>query len=563
MSFPSPRAGAGRAPLLATGLACLAALIVSGSLPGAAVPAAAAAQQPNVVVLMTDDQTVADLRGMPRTRRLIARRGVRFRNSFVSYPVCCPSRATYLSGQYPHNHGVLGLYPPTGGYINFDKDNSLPVWMTAAGYHSAHIGKYLNGYGTQTPADVPPGWSEWYGAVDPTTYRMWGYTLNENGLMRTYGSPFVQDPSLYQTDVYRDKAVDFINRRSGKNPFFLSVGFLAPHHEEFGIRSVTGRSVRPAPRHVNARAGAPLPFPPSFDEVDLRDKPLFQRRRSPRLTPEVVVQMTANYRARQESLIAVDEAVRSIVGALKDNGVLDNTYIILTSDNGFLQGEHRVPSGKLLPYDPSTRVPLVISGPGIPRSKATSELVTNEDLAPTILDLAGGRAGKAVDGRSLLPFAEDPKRLTGRLLLNETGGMKAVMVEEDAGPVPQLRRVLTYKAVRTYRYQYIRYRNGDRELYDLELDPDQLHSRHNDPRYRRTRFALFRELRRLARCRGRACRVWGRAIPPPRGRGIPSPLPDARPTRLTRRERLARRRELRERRSERGRRRRQAARRAR
>jgi N-acetylglucosamine-6-sulfatase len=126
-------------------------------------------ERPNFVVLMTDDQTVSDLQVMPRTRRLLADKGVRFASSYVSYPVCCPSRATYLSGQYAHNHHVMGLYPPTGGYPRFDRDNALPVWLEDAGYATAHIGKYLNGYGSELPADVPPGWTEWYGAVDKST----------------------------------------------------------------------------------------------------------------------------------------------------------------------------------------------------------------------------------------------------------------------------------------------------------------------------------------------------------------------------------------------------------
>ena len=481
--------------------------------------AEAAATRANVVVLMTDDQTVDDMRSMPRTRALIGRRGVSFRRSYVSYPVCCPSRATYLTGQYPHNHRVMGLEPPTGGYGRLDKRNSLPVWLRRAGYHSAHIGKFLNGYGSDTPADVPPGWSEWYGAVDPTTYRMWGFMLNENGTRRTYGSPFREDPRLYQTDVYRRKAVDFIERRAAKRkPFFLSVGFLAPHHEQAEIRARTGRTVRPAPRHDGARAGAPLPRPRSFDEPDISDKPAFRRRRSPRLTPEVTRRITANYRARQESLLSVDEAVEGIVQALKRKRILRRTYVVVTSDNGFLQGEHRQPSGKMLVYEPSTRVPLLISGPGIPKARTSTELVTNEDLAPTILKIARARAGKAVDGRSLLPFARRPKRRSGRLLLHETGGLAPSAIPElDAGPVRTLRRILTYRAVRTPRYLWVEYRNGSRELYDLARDPQQLHSHHAEPRYRSTRLALGRELRRLARCRGRSCRAAGGAIPGPVG----------------------------------------------
>lgn len=338
----------------------------------------------------------------------------------------------------------MGLEPPTGGYGRFDKRNSLPVWLQWAGYYSTHISKFLNGYGSDTPADVPPGWSEWYGAVDPTTYRMWGFTLNENGTRRTYGSPFLQDPRLYQTDVYRRKAIDFIERRADKRkPFFLSVGFLAPHHEEARIRALTGRSVRPAPRHDGARAGAPA------------------------------------------------------------------------SDNGFIQGEHRVTSGKMLAYEPSARVPLLIVGPGIPKARTSNELVTNEDLAPTILAIARARAGKAVDGRSLLPFARHPKRRSGRLLLHETGGLKPVIPEEDAGPIRQLRRILTCRAVRTPRWLWVQYRNGSRELYDLVRDPQQLHSHHADARYRRIRFALGRELRRLSKCRGGPCRTSGGPIPGP------------------------------------------------
>lgn len=163
---------------------------------------------------------------MPRTDAVLAKQGVTFDRSYVSYPVCCPSPATYLSGQYAHNHGVLGLYPPTGGYGRFDHSNALPVWLQRAGYATAHIGKYMNGYRMALGASQPPGWTEWYGAVDGSTYLMWGYTLDENGVMRTYGTPLDEDPRLYQTDVYRDKAVDFIARRApSQQPFFLSVAF--------------------------------------------------------------------------------------------------------------------------------------------------------------------------------------------------------------------------------------------------------------------------------------------------------------------------------------------------
>lgn len=501
-------------------LACLCALALlalapgeSSSAPGGT--AQAKSKRANVVVIMTDDQTVQDLDTMTRTRRLIGGRGVTFANSFVSYPLCCPSRATFLSGQYAHNHGVMGIAPPTGGYGRFDKANSLPVWMKRSGYYTSHIGKFLNGYGSDTPADVPPGWDEWKGSVDPSTYRMWGYTLNENGVFNTYGSEDIEDPALYQTDVYRAKAVDFIRRRANKRaPFFLSLAPLAPHHE---IRSDRQRlPARPAPRHVGAFSEAPLPRPPSFDEADLSDKPGYVQRRSPPLSQENVDQITANYRTRQESLLAVDEAVAGIVGQLRRSGVYKNTYIVFTSDNGFLQGEHRVRSGKMLPYDPSVRVPLLISGPGIKRGKTSQELVGNIDLAPTLLDIADGRSGKTMDGRSMLPYALDPKLRTERVLLMETGGQRPGRLEPDQGPVAPLRNILTYSAVRTEDYLYVAYRNGSRELYDMRRDPHQLNSRHTATRYRDTRGALQRELRRLVTCRGRSCRAEARPIP---GRG--------------------------------------------
>ncbi len=470
------------------------------------VPNAAAAVRPNVVVLMTDDQTVADLEAMPRTRAVLARQGVSFDRSYVSYPVCCPSRATYLSGQYAHNHGVLGLYPPTGGYGRFDHSNALPVWLQRAGYATAHIGKYMNGYRMVVGAQQPPGWTEWYGAVDGSTYLMWGYTLDENGVAHTYGTPLDEDPRLYQTDVYRRKAVDFIERRApSPRPFFLSVAFLAPHHENRAVRRLTGRLVRPAPRHARALADTPLETPPGFAEHDRSDKPRFLRRRHA-IAAAGVSRIAQRSRDRRASLLAVDEAVEAIVAALRRTGELENTYVLLTSDNGYMQGEHGVPSGKMLPYDPSTRVPLIVRGPGIPAGGVSRQLVGNIDLAPTIVQLAGASPGRSFDGQSLLPFARDPGLRAPRALLHETGGSRYVRRrDQDAGGMPAVRRVLSYRAVRTERWLYVEYRDGARELYDLRHDPWELRSLHADPAARPTRRALAATLRRLAHCRGPAC----------------------------------------------------------
>jgi N-acetylglucosamine-6-sulfatase len=475
-----------------------------------------AASRPNIVVIMTDDQTVSDLSEMRNTLSLIGGQGVRFRRSYVSYPVCCPSRATYLTGQYAHNHHVMGLYPPTGGYGRFDKRNALPVWLRRAGYYTAHLGKFLNGYGNEQPADVPPGWSDWHATVDYSTYRMWGYTMNENGRFHTYGRPFDEDPRYYQTDVLTRKTLSVIRRRAGRQPFFLSINFLAPHHEDRRIQRRTGQLVRPAPRHRSTYASARLPRGAGFNERDMSDKPRFLQRRTRRLSSADIARLTRDARSRRAALLAVDDAVARIVAALRKRGELDNTYIVFTSDNGYMEGEHRVRSGKMLPYEPSAAVPLLIRGPGLPAGRVSSELVANVDLAPTLLDIADAEPGKIIDGRSLLRFAREPGLRTRRAILHETGGRRYANLrdqDEASNRGRALKRVMTYRAVRTAGWLYVRYRGGDTELYDLRRDPHELRSLHADPRYRKTRRVLARELRRLAHCSGDACRRPVRRIP--------------------------------------------------
>ena len=495
---------AGKATLLLV-LAASAGLTTGSRQPALAEPAA---EQPNLVVVMTDDQTVAELAGMPHTRRLIGANGVSFDRFYVSYPVCCPSRATYLTGQYAHNHGVMGLYPPTGGYGRFDKHNALPVWLQRAGYHTAHLGKFLNGYGDQEAADVPPGWSDWHATVDYSTYQMWGYKINDNGRINTYGHAFDERPKLYQTDVLTAKATRIIRRQAGRRPLFLSVNYLAPHHESRSIQRRTGLLVRPAPRHRGAFASASLRRSASFDEADMSDKPRFLRRRTA-LSARDIATIRRDSRARRAALLAVDEGVGRIVRTLHRAGELDNTYIVFTSDNGYMQGEHRVRSGKMLPYDPSTRVPLLLRGPGIPAGRNSRELTANIDLAATLVDLAGARAGKTIDGRSLMPFARNPGLQTGRAILHETGGARyAGAREQDEGTNSRrpLKRVMSYRAIRTPEWLYVRWRNGSRELYDLRRDPEQMRSRHAGRRYRGIRRSLARRLGLLARCAGESCR---------------------------------------------------------
>jgi arylsulfatase A-like enzyme len=463
--------------------------------------------RPNIVVVMTDDQTVAELSAMEQTRGLIAAKGVSFDRSYVSYPVCCPSRATFLTGQYAHNHGVMGLYPPSGGYGRFDKRNALPVWLQRAGYHTAYLGKFLNGYGDQEPADVPPGWSDWHATVDYSTYSMWGYKINHNGRIRTYGRPFAEKPALYQTDVLARTAESIVRRHTGSQPLFMAVNFLAPHYESRSIQVHSGALLRPAPRHRGAFASTRVPRSASFNEADVSDKPGFLQRR--RLRSADIARITRDARARRRALLAVDDGVARIVKALRRRHELGNTFIVFTSDNGYMQGEHRIRSGKMLPYDPSSRVPLLIRGPGVPANRVSDELVANIDLAPTVLELAGARAGKVVDGRSLMSFARNPGALSGRSILHETGGSRyASPRDQDEGTNSRrpLRQVMTYHAIRTREWLYIRWHGGARELYDLRRDPDQMRSLHAGGAHRHVRRVLARRLRALAGCAGDSCR---------------------------------------------------------
>jgi arylsulfatase A-like enzyme len=469
----------------------IAALAVAAPLPGAV--AAGIPSRPNVVVLMTDDQTLESLRVMPRLAEQLTAQGTTFRNSFVSYPLCCPSRATFLTGQYAHNHGVRDNGPPDGGYAALDYTTTMPVALQRAGYFTSHIGKFLNGYGATDPKQIPAGWSEWQASVDPSTYNYFNYSLNQNGTVTKFGAAD-QD---YQTDVYARLAADAIRRRAAApEPFFLSVAFLAPHAG--GPRTGKAKPGEipkpvPAPRHRGRFAAEPLPTDVSFNEEDVSDKPAFIRNAG-RFSAARVAEITASYRTRLESLLAVDEAVDTIVRVLEETGKLNSTVIFFTSDNGFFHGEHRRAAGKVLAYDPSTRVPLIVRAPGIPGGQVVTQPVANIDLAPTIFELTGATPLRTMDGRSLIPFLTDPgrKRLGRDLLI-------------ESGPFSDPKR-RSYAAIRTPQYLYVEHSTGEKELYDVRRDPWQVDSRHADPAYASIMAELARRLANLRTCVGESCR---------------------------------------------------------
>ncbi|MFN8161540.1 MAG: sulfatase-like hydrolase/transferase [Solirubrobacterales bacterium] len=270
---------------------------------------------------MSDDQTLDSMRFMPRTLAALGDRGTTFAHYYDNYSLCCPSRATLLTGRYAHNHGVWSNAPPSGGFDKLDSTRTLPVWLQRAGYYTGFIGKYLNGYDahrTDLPPLVPPGYDDWQGTTITGTY--YDYEFNEQGVLVPYGHSAAE----YQSDVFTSKAVDFIERRApAARPFFLWVSYFAPHsggpdpnpHPPYDCAG----SAKPAPRDAGAFDTEPLPRPPDFNEADVSDKPAAIRDLPP-LDQGQIDDITRTYRCRIESLLALDRGVARVVAALRRSG---------------------------------------------------------------------------------------------------------------------------------------------------------------------------------------------------------------------------------------------------
>jgi N-acetylglucosamine-6-sulfatase len=499
-----------RAALLAAALGSLLAI-------GVGVPAAAPAaetERPNIVVIMTDDQRLDDLysgsgrtRVMPQILDRVGAAGVTFSRSYVSYSLSCPSRSTFLTGRYAHNHGVTANVFPgfaaCGTPGIFPAKDSLGLWLQGAGYFTIIAGRYLNGYPSPISTSrtrMDPGWNRWY---VPVTVRLnsaatfYDYFLNENGVVTRPTPGALHEDSAYFSDVIADRAAASIEVAPEAQPVFVFLSHRAPHEDDEDPEGPA-----PAARHDLFGDALAPPRLPSFNEKDLSDKPAFFQEAQERLVFGETRQITVRGRRRLASLRAVDDSVETIVEALQRTGRLDNTYFFFTSDNGFLLGEHRLPKGKIRPYEQSTRVPLMVAGPGIPAGRISEELVSNIDIPTTILDLAGARPTTPPDGRSLLPFLRDPSKRSGRPLLLHSFRDDS---PEGVGTNPRV-QAATFKAIVRGRYKLVLYDKGEGELYDLERDPHELENLYLDPGYAATRRYLERELSRLQRCLGAGCR---------------------------------------------------------
>jgi arylsulfatase A-like enzyme len=480
------------------------------------VAAAGATPRPNIVVLLADDLDLGSFEAAERAGFLphlshLGDTGTRFRESFVSEALCGPSRATFFTGLYPHNHGVAGNNGPRGGFDTFMQtfsENNLATWMQAAGYRTAHIGKFVNGYVDGT--FVPHGWDEWQGLVDPSTYCMYEWDISNNGHPIHHGHRPVKD---YQTDVLAGIAEDFVvgaRAQGDSRPLFLNLAPPPPHREGDCFDGI-----RPPPRYLLSPR-LPLPKPPSFDEANMSDKPAWMQR----LPPVDEMAMARLYNQRIAAFRAVDDLFGRVVDAFAAIGELDRTAFVFTSDNGYLLGKHRW-EAKILFYEEAIRVPLIMRVPGVAGPATVDEIALNNDIAPTLVDLAQAVPGLAMDGRSLRPLL-DGTATAWRKRFEVTFPPQVVgPALEEPEPSAQFVAVPPFFAVRSgadgavsqlvyaETLSLVGSAVTARELYDLRplVDPFQLVSRHDDPAYLVRRQRLADLLDALRPCSNGTCQT--------------------------------------------------------
>jgi len=506
---------AGQARRVGVAAACLLALVgaaLAAGLDADAKPAKPAKppERPNIVMVMTDDQAKSTIAPevMPNLYSKLMANGTTFSEYTVTTPLCCPSRAAYMTGQYGHNNGVLrNFYPDLE-----DKKNVLPTWLQRRGYRTAHVGKFLNEF-EDTPLGqgvVAPGWDLWFTQLERRRYYDW--KASKNGKVIHFGT----DDRDQATTVTTRYAVNWTRRLVAKDrPFYLQADYYAPH-------TAPGRDTRcsaapvPEAQDEGLFGGVPLPNPPSFNQADVSEMPSFIRNK-PQLTGEQIDRITRHYRCALEAVHGVDRGIGEIYDVIAAAGELDDTVFIFTSDNGYFYGEHRIDKGKPYPYAENIEMPLTIVVPPryrddaalLPGSDAT---ISNIDLAPTLLDLSGAKPcrGKGrcrvLDGRSLMPI------LDGRGSFPTTRGIGLERYDCD------------FRGVRWGNSVYVAYsaagaagcQPGEAEMYDLDSDPfqldDLLPTTPGSPEDA-LRQKLTNKMRKLSDCAG----IRGRDPKPPTG----------------------------------------------
>ncbi len=486
------------------------------------------ARKPNIVVVMADDMRVDELRFMPSLRRTVVRHGLTFQNSFSPYPLCCPARASFLTGMYAHNHKVFSHEDPFG-YGAFDDSRTLATSLREAGYSTGYAGKYLNRYGparslvSGRPSYryVPRGWTDWRASIDPgvpsvrgNTYDYMDTPFNVNGRVDEshrgqYSSFVIGNFSVQMARAFSRRA----------KPFFLYVNYVAPHfggptEPDDPPRFLTDARGRPQDVRTPARppsvrgrfdrlitraAGLPRGGGPS--ERDISDKPRAYRAQ-PELSARERAAVRTMTRQRAEAVYVMDQQLGRLVKELKRSGEWRDTVFMFTSDNGYFLGEHRRRSGKVRALEPSLRVPFVVTGPGMRTRADRFDPITTIDVSATILDLGNARAPRRADGISRLPTMRGGDRGWVTAVIDEAIGTQGRQARSPGFSGPR-----TSIGVRTARYSYIRNRTGEHELYDLLRDPLQEHNRHGHPAYRAMEKDLYAVWWQGRSCAGDRCRV--------------------------------------------------------
>ncbi|MBA4147963.1 MAG: sulfatase [Verrucomicrobia bacterium] len=429
------------------------------SITTAQINTAAPTIRPNIVFVLMDDQRWDDFgfMGHPfaRTPHIdrIAREGVRFNNAFVTTPLCSPSRASFLTGQYAHTHGILD------NVARNEASHQLVTWprlLREVGYTTAFVGKWHMG-NDDTPR---PGFDHWVSVKGQGEY--FNPELNIDGKRK-------QIKNDYITDVFTDYAVDFL-KRDYDRPICLFLAHKAVHPDltqnpDGSLSDPSAGKFTPAERHQKLYANQPIPRRPNFGAP--KAKPALQRP-LPGLPPlsEKTATDDETVRNRLRMLAAVDESVQRIFEILEDTGKLDNTLFIFTSDGGYFYGEHGLSVERRLAYEESIRIPLLMRFPKlIQPSTGVDAMVLNIDIAPTVLELAGARIPMQMQGRSLLPILQG----------SQVSWRQSFLIEyfsQTDNVFPRVQN-LGYQAVRTDGWKYIHYTNIDNadELYDLRRDP--------------------------------------------------------------------------------------------
>jgi N-acetylglucosamine-6-sulfatase len=453
--------------------------------------------RPNVVLILTDDMRQADLFAMPKTRALLAARGMTFPNAINPHPLCCPARAELGTAQYAQNNGVHSNMGPYGGYQAYNPKKTLATWMKDSGYNTAFLGKHLNEYDPHKDGR-DPGWTVWDPTMNAGVYDM------IPGRYAQWNDGHLVKPKVHVTDYLGNASVRTIKRFAAQDkPFFIFDSYIAPHDSWWRELDDWGPP-RPPARFAGTHSDAPfLPASkPNFNEADMSDKAGFVKT----LPKRSVAKLTRYYRARLDALAAVDENVAKTIKTLDETGELTNTVIIFTSDNGYSMGEHRW-DFKTLAFEEDLRVPLIVSGPGIKPGSTNPEAANTVDIASTIADLGNTSPTRLTDGQSLVPILHGTrtKRL-GDTTLIQAGAM-------DFDPSV----AWLFRGVRTARYTFTYWPQAhEYELYDRLRDPWMMNSVDADPRYAVIKTELMRRTRMLGACSGEsACNQTFGPLPQP------------------------------------------------